>query len=569
MIKERTTDSVRLEELETFLEHRLRQIELFPITLKIKCFLQDKLRIFVEGNDIYSPAPEAVFKSLKEILESEPIAQVYLIEIHVLIKGKYQKSQESFGQDGQEISQPLRLNYLSDMWMTLEHYIVLLKKQYFKLIQKNIINLKDKKQAKLILASGLTSFLFLGGVYMMTRPCVFGECEILQKADNLAQEARLVFAPSLSDESLVSAQEKLAKSLKLLQSIPQWSSYYSTALYLQKDYQDKLNILSLLIEANDFEKQALSFYNKAPISLEKLEKVEYLWKEAIVKLVSISADSVGYHLVELTLTKYRDNLKNIQEKIFLEKQAQIIFKQANEAAKLAKYREQSAQNLSDLQLVYSTWETTIKKLQDIPKATTLFHQTQPILKQYLDKILITRKRKQQEEVAVKSYQEAIKQKKLAEQAQKSQQWSQSLTYWQQGLNYLKQVPKNTFIFRKSEPLITSYSLNVNQVKTQLKKEVELERIKENLAQICFKPSQVCQYIIGEKTIKVTLTSSYLAQVWNTALEAKVQGNLQIQIELLNHISSFEARLQKISNQTQKSIEVYNGEGNLMALYQAR
>ncbi|WP_232287060.1 hypothetical protein WH8501_22625 [Crocosphaera watsonii WH 8501] len=69
--------------------------------------------------------------------------------------------------------------------------------------------------------------------------------------------------------------------------------------------------------------------------------------------------------------------------------------------------------------------------------------------------------------------------------------------------------------------------------------------------------------------QAALESNYLEQLWMIALQAKAEGNLQTQVELLKHLSTFEKRLQTISNQTGKSIEVYNPQGKLMTVYHRR
>ena len=87
--------------------------------------------------------------------------------------------------------------------------------------------------------------------------------------------------------------------------------------------------------------------------------------------------------------------------------------------------------------------------------------------------------------------------------------------------------------------------------------------------MCNTEEPICKYEITEKIIKIKLESNYLEQLWMIALQANAEGNLQIQVELLKHISTFEYRLQTISNQTGKSIEVYNPQGKLMTAFSRR
>ena len=87
--------------------------------------------------------------------------------------------------------------------------------------------------------------------------------------------------------------------------------------------------------------------------------------------------------------------------------------------------------------------------------------------------------------------------------------------------------------------------------------------------MCKTKEPICNYDITEKIIRIRLESNYLEQLWMIALQAKAEGNLQTQVELLKHLSTFEKRLQTISNLTGKSIEVYNPQGKLMTVYHRR
>ena len=67
-------------------------------------------------------------------------------------------------------------------------------------------------------------------------------------------------------------------------------------------------------------------------------------------------------------------------------------------------------------------------------------------------------------------------------------------------------------------------------------------------------------------IKVNLTSSYLQQIWDLSIQAKLNANIKEQAEILNHLARLEQSFQIISNQAKISLAVYNSKGNLMTTY---
>lgn len=59
----------------------------------------------------------------------------------------------------------------------------------------------------------------------------------------------------------------------------------------------------------------------------------------------------------------------------------------------------------------------------------------------------------------------------------------------------------------------------------------------------------------------------MQQVWQTALQAKAQSNLNSQIAILNHISHLEKNWQTLSNRFKTNIAIYNDKNELMVNYE--
>ena len=67
-------------------------------------------------------------------------------------------------------------------------------------------------------------------------------------------------------------------------------------------------------------------------------------------------------------------------------------------------------------------------------------------------------------------------------------------------------------------------------------------------------------------IKVKLTSSYLQQIWDLSIQAKLNANIKEQADILNHLARLEQSFQMISNQAKIPLVVYNSKGSLMTTY---
>jgi hypothetical protein len=91
-------------------------------------------------------------------------------------------------------------------------------------------------------------------------------------------------------------------------------------------------------------------------------------------------------------------------------------------------------------------------------------------------------------------------------------------------------------------------------------------IKNNLAKICSQENKACNYSLDKNMIKVKLTSSYLQQIWDLSIQAKLNANIKEQANILNHLARLEQSFQMISNQAKIPLTVYNSKGNLMTTY---
>ncbi|HAC63056.1 MAG TPA: hypothetical protein DCF68_05830 [Cyanothece sp. UBA12306] len=559
--------SVELETLGNILQLNLDRLNLSSLILEINCYCSDDtLKVNVNGIDADYFDLQKILDCLNQTLETENISQKYQVII-------YWSTDEYFEELKEIITQKKQNKRLAKIF---EQYYP--KKLHYTNFNKNIILNKAVKNFQFFIDNKSNSFFILAviscltiltGIYGLTRPCVGGKCEIIEEVEKLTNKTLSVTQSSPSESNMLNTKQQLKYSINLLDSIPWWSNYYNYSLDLQKKYQQKINNLSKIIAANSLENKTFNQMKNDSISVSQWQEFQEELAQNIVDLETIPQTSKLQDIAKVKIQELQTIITNLNQKISNEEKAMSSFKLAQKAANIAQERQKNAQNLEDLQLVTSTWKTAIKRLKEIPPRTSNYQRSKTLLKTYISSASQADKRKKQEEIAINIHTQAIEQAKLAQKAEQKKQWSQAFTYWKNALNYIKQVPQNTFQSNQSQTLISRYTVELNKAKTQLNRSLELQKLNSELTELCSNPSQICNFIINDRGVKITLSSDYIAQVWNTALQAKVQGNLEIQTELLNHLSSFEYRLQGISDRTGKLVEVYHPQGILMTVYQMR
>lgn len=416
-------------------------------------------------------------------------------------------------------------------------------------------------------SSGLIIILII--TYALTRPCVIGQCLAIPQSQQLAQQALADFNQANSTEDLLSVQEKLNEAIKQLKAIPPWSKSHSQAIKLLRFYQTRSQHLAHLIQAFHIATAATKLAENPPLPSFQWREIQQNWQQAIATLEQIPVGSPFYIFAENKIETYQNSLAIVNQRLQAEEEAINSLKAANEATKLAKARQNVAQTIEDWQLVRATWQTTIRRLREISPQTTVYPEAKALINTYMPQLAKAHTRQQQEEFAANLLHKAQEQATIAQEFNKQKQWSAAITHWRNSINYLQQVPTNTFQSNQIQPLIAAYTLSLKQTENEFKKYRELSQINQYLETTCNQEQKICDYQITDQAIKVTLTPAYLDQVWQTALQAKVEANVNNQIQLMNHISRLEQTWQMISNKSNKSLQIYNANGSLMVTYKPK
>ncbi|MGL5510831.1 MAG: hypothetical protein ACRDB1_14510, partial [Microcoleaceae cyanobacterium] len=107
----------------------------------------------------------------------------------------------------------------------------------------------------LFLLGTILSVLFgVGTFYLLSRPCVIGECKAIAQAENLAKQATTTWQKSPNIQNTAITETKLNEAVDQLQTIPFWSLQRGKAEELANTYQTQAdhftNLKTALEKAN-------------------------------------------------------------------------------------------------------------------------------------------------------------------------------------------------------------------------------------------------------------------------------------------------------------------------------
>jgi hypothetical protein len=422
------------------------------------------------------------------------------------------------------------------------------------------LRLKSSWLPLVVAGAGLSLVVFFSTLYVLTRPCVIGKCTVLPEAEQLSQKSVKTLQNPESGKAVLEAQEQLQEAIQLVAAIPPWSRYRSQAQQKLQVYRSQSETVADMVEALKTAARAGYESQNPPHPEAKWREVQNLWRDAIAKLEQLPTDSNLQPLAKAKIKAYKTNLEEINQRLLKERKAQEHLKAAQEAARMAEVRQGIAQSLSDWQLVYATWQASMRRLKQIPQGTTPYEEAQELLALYLPKLANARDRKTQEQISANAYNQGVRLAQLATDSQSDKQWSVALVHWRNALTYVNQVPKETYYYTKAQSLVEPYRGALKQAQNQLQLAVKLQQARRDLNQTCSGTPKICTYTIDNQMIKVRLTPAYVQMVQQQAMTAKAQGDSDAHAGLVNHILTLGEALEVISDNAQLRVEVYTPEG---------
>jgi tetratricopeptide (TPR) repeat protein len=416
---------------------------------------------------------------------------------------------------------------------------------------------------KLVLAAsaGVASVLILSGFYLLSRPCVLGECIAIPLAQELNKDVDKVMKRAKDSEDPMESQKKLKEAIALLDSVPFWSLKYGEAQKLLAEYRVKNVHLDLLSAALTNGTLAMQKGAKAPHSSQTWREAKTLWEKAINPLETISKESIFYPFAQEKIKQYQNSLADVVRSLNAEERAEIKLQEAEQIAKLAEARESVAQFPDSWAKIEESWQQALDKLTSISTGTTAFEQARSNLIKYESKLAQAQDRKVIEKVGEDAYTKAATAASQAKILEQRKRYTQAKDYWLEAVAYIEKVPKTSSFYNKAKPLISSYKESLSKVEEQADLEKRLDQARQDLNKTCNGSLKVCDYTISEQLITVQITALYVQKLQQTVQSLGSQKNKEAQYAINNHIQTLQVALEAISDNAKVKLHVYDPNGN--------
>jgi hypothetical protein len=411
---------------------------------------------------------------------------------------------------------------------------------------------------------GLTAFV--GSFYMLTRPCVLGECIPLQSAERLSQTALQTVQSTTLAQAVVNAYDQLIEANYLVGTIPPWSKQYAIAQTRLQTYAAQAEGLEQIVSALRQGQTAVEKGQNPPHSLQTWQEIQALWQQAIAQLKQVPANSPVNDLAERKRVEYQANLTTLNQRIAIERQAQAKVVVARNTARIAEAREGIANSLATWQLTHATWQTAVNLLQQIPQSTMAQAEAQQLLAIYQPRLSAARDRQTQEEISAKFYDQALALANRARLLEQQNQWSQSANQWQDALVNAQQVLHNTSYYLQAQSLVNAYTAAHTRSQEILRAAILMQSTAADLSRTCAGTPKICDYSFTDKVIRVNITADYDRAVEQTIARTQLTGDSDLQNTTTDHVNFLLRALAAIGKNANTPIELYNSDGSLFGSY---
>jgi tetratricopeptide (TPR) repeat protein len=412
--------------------------------------------------------------------------------------------------------------------------------------------------------AGLTALV--GGFYMLTRPCVLGECVPLRSAEQLSQMALQTVQSTTSAQAVVNAYDQLLEANYLVGTIPHWSKQYAIAQTRLQTYTTQAEGLEQIVSALRLGQTAVQRGQNPPHPLQTWQEIQALWQQAIAQLKQVPANSPVNALAQRKLVEYQANLTTLNQRIAIERQAQAKVVIARNTARIAEARGGIATSLAAWQLTHATWQTAINLLQQIPKSTMAQAEAQQLLAIYEPRLSAARDRQTQEEISAKFYNQALALANRARLLEQQNQWSQSANQWQDALVNAQQVLHNTSYYLQSQSLVNAYTAAHTRSQEILRAAILMQSTSADLSRTCAGTPKICDYSFTDKAIRVNITADYDRAIEQTIARTQLTSNSDRQTATTDQVNFLLRDLAAIGKNANTPIELYNSDGSLFGSY---
>ncbi|WP_392534305.1 hypothetical protein [Nostoc sp. C117] len=409
----------------------------------------------------------------------------------------------------------------------------------------------------------LVGIVVLGiGGYLLTRPCVMSECKEIQVAEQLKTESPQLMRRAKSEKELVAVQQELGEASAALDIIPSWSPRYQMSEELKANLSGRSEKINQVVKALQTASLAAQKIQTPARSLEEIQARQNLWRQAIAPLEAITPNSELYALVQAKLFSYRISLHAVNQQILIEEKWLKKITAAKAVANITENRQATAKSLKDWQKVQSNWQIVINALRVIPQTSPGYEEAQKLLVDYKPKLVAARDRATKEQLAARTYQQAVTTANQAKVYQQQNQWQAAATYWNQALETVKKVSQDSLYYTQAQSLIEPYSTALKQAQDKLQLVSSLQQTRTDLDKTCINGIRICTFSIDNTGILVRLTPEYDQLRQNSSANPNSQ-NSDTTVELTNHLQILQEALAVISDNANLSLFLYDSQSQVI------
>ncbi|MFE4105671.1 hypothetical protein [Almyronema epifaneia] len=410
------------------------------------------------------------------------------------------------------------------------------------------------------------AMLLLGFGYSVTRPCVVGRCDRVLTAAVLSEEAldSLKVQPSPAD--VLQAHTKLESAVAILQPIPPWSRHHTAAQAASEVYQQEADVLAQVIAAQKSATLAAEKSQNPPHAVVHWQVVEEYWRQAIAQLEQVPTDNLVYAFAQKKRQEYEANLVKTSDRVAAEQAAAAALEQAIESAQLGLHHMETAEALPSWQVAHREWQTAMNQLRRIPQGTMAYADAQDLLTTYRNNFMETRDRLNREQLGNRAYTQATQAAQRAQQLERQNQWTLAVQNWRQALEYAQQVPSDTSFSANAQTLLDPYRLSLTQAQQKLAGVVGVQKIQQQLDQICGPTSRICRYRRLGDRVRIHVIALYANVIEQTFSDPRLAGSPQMTPEVARNTTQLLQQVAELSRTAQSEIEIYDSKGAFIVRY---
>ncbi|MCC3441954.1 MAG: hypothetical protein JGK01_09125 [Microcoleus sp. PH2017_03_ELD_O_A] len=424
----------------------------------------------------------------------------------------------------------------------------------------------------MLVAAGMVSLvavILAGGYYLLSRPCVIGECTALANAKQLSDNSAKTLKTSKVASSPEEAQEQLKQAIALLEPIPAWSIHCGEAQTAIEKYQEQSQNITSAIDAARLAQSAAGKTQNPPVSEQSLQQAETLWQSAIGQLGEIPTSSPVYPYAQTKAKEYRKNLATGNRQLGTEKQAEKLLIAAKSAAQIAEAREAVAQTSQTWGQVEAGWEKALGIISEIPSNTQSYQLGRLLVPKYETKLSQARERRNVEGISENAYTQAVTLAAEARIFEGKNGWFKASENWRRALSYAEQVPTATSYSQKAKPLIESYTTSLQQAEVKLREERNLQKARTDLDRTCKGKPKICDYTVSNGLIAVQMNSDYVEKLQQTFIQANNNNSVKSRQAVEKHVATLQKALEAIAENAKIPMQVYDGEGKRIASHEPK